>query len=258
VQLEDARTSVTVDLVDRVLPLCRFPVQSLLLIGSVAEGLANEFSDIDLLAIVKQTRSRTRINEEGFYLDDRPVSILYITESALRRRLRQLDQLYIDGGHLTDGTVTRLASARVLFDPEGIGERIVAAARRFVPRKDTLREMMRIAFGFLNDAVGSRAAGDFSTAAIMARAGASVAIDCCLLQQGERNLKPKWHLRRLARVGETGVLSSYLKVLGLDALSEDMTDDLISDTGRLMCTVLDVPSLDQFQDSQMFSRQAGQ
>jgi len=255
VQLEDGRTSLMIDLADRVLPLCRFTVRSLLLIGSMAEGLANESSDIDLLAIVKHTRSQTRLKEEGFYLDDRPVSILYITESTLRRRLRQLDRLYIGGGHLTDDTVTRIANARVLSDPEGVGGRMVAAARRFVPQKDTLREMMRIAFGFLNDAIGSRAAGDFPTEAIMARAGASVAIDCCLLQQGERNLKPKWHLRRLARVGETGILNSYLKVLGLDTLGEDTTDNLIADTGRLMCEVLDVPSLDRFQSSPMFSGQ---
>jgi hypothetical protein len=244
---------LTASLAERVLPHCRFPVRSLLLIGSMAEGLSNDTSDIDLLAIAESTGPRSRVIEDGFEIDGRPASVLYASEGVLRRRLRQLDRLYIEGGHLTDGLVTRLANAKVIYDPSGIGERIVSAARGFVPKDDTLREMMRIALGFLNDAVGSRASGDLATAAIMARAGAAVAVDCCLLRRGERNLKPKWHARRLARLGQDSVLRSYLSVLGLENISDAEADRMIQRTGELFCEVLDVPSLDRFQEAPLFT-----
>jgi hypothetical protein len=238
----------------QVLPRCRQPVRSLLLIGSMAEGHANACSDIDLIAIVPETGRRFRRAEHGFHLDDRPVSVLYITESMLRRRLKRLDAMYRAGGHITEGIATRIASAVVLFDPDGVGAMLVSDARRYAPSPATLREMMRIAFGFLHDSLGSRGAADYGTAVLMARAGASVAVDCFLLNNNERNLKLKWHLRRLAKLGATPILDHYLKILGLDTMTADDADRVIQLTERLLCAVLQVGALDRLNDSPLFAR----
>jgi hypothetical protein len=230
-------------------------VRSLLLIGSLAEGYSNASSDIDLIAIVPDIGRRFRMTEHGFDLGDRPASVCYITESNLQRRLKRLDALYRAGGHITDGVATRIASAVVLFDSEGVGHRLVSDAQRYMPSRAVLREMIRVAFGFLNDAVGSRLDGDFGTSTIMARAGASVAVDCILLVGGERNLKPKWHLRRLAKLGATPVLDHYRKVLGLDGITSDDADHVIRQTERLICAVLQVETLDKFNKSPLFLSQ---
>ena len=239
---------------EQVLPRCRHPVRSLLLIGSWAEGYANASSDIDLIGVVAEVDRHFRTEEQGFHLDDRPVSVLYISERMLRRRLKRLDSLYRAGGHLTDGIATRMADAVVLFDPEGIGRALVLEARRYSPAPATIREMIRIAFGFLNDALGSRSAADYPTAVLMARAGASVAVDCFLLAQGERNLRMKWHLRRLAKRGATTVLGQYLKILGLDALTADQASSIIRQTEQLLCSVLQIPALDRFNESPLLAR----
>jgi hypothetical protein len=241
-------------LVARVLPRCRYSVRSLLLIGSVAEGHANASSDIDLIAIVPETGSHFRMKEHGFHLDNRPVSMLYITERMLRHRLKRLDSLYRSGGHITEGVANRITNARVLYDTEGIGEALVCEARRYTPSASTLREMMRIALGFLNDALGSHHAADYGTAVLMARAGAGVAVDCYLLHNRERNLKLKWHLRRLAKLQAAPVLESYLKILGLDQMAAADADRVIRQTERLLCAVLQIPTLDRYNDSPLFTQ----
>ncbi len=109
-------------LVAQVIPRCRHRVRSLLMIGSAAEGHANASSDIDLIAVVPETGRRLRTAEHGFHLNDRPVSVTYVTEGSLRRRLKRLDAIYQAGGHITEGVVTRIANAVVLFDPDGVGE----------------------------------------------------------------------------------------------------------------------------------------
>lgn len=247
------RTRETDLLAKRVLAQCRYPVRSLLLIGSQAEGFANASSDIDLIAIVSQTGQRFRMTEHGFDLDGRAASILYATEGNLQRRLKRLDALYRAGGHITDGVATRIANAVVLFDPDNVGERLVVSARQYLPARPVVREMMRISFGFLNDAIGSRGDRDYGTAAIMARAAASAAVDCLLLDRGERNLKPKWHLRRLAKLGAPQVLEYYLKAQGLDDMTASRTDDVLRETERLICAILQVPTLDHFNNSPLFS-----
>jgi predicted nucleotidyltransferase len=241
-------------LAEQVLPRCRHAVRSLLLIGSMAEGHANSSSDIDLVAIVSDPGRRFRVVEHGFHLDDQPVSVVYITEAMLRRRLKRLDGLYRAGGHITEGISTRIANAIVIFDPEGIGQAVVGEAQRYVPSTATCREMMRIAFGFINDALGSRGAADYGTAVLMARAGASVAVDCFLLDHHERNLKLKWHLRRLAKAGAATLLDQYLKILGLDGMTAEDADRVIRQTERLFCTVLQVSTLDRFNESPLFAR----
>ncbi len=77
-------------------------------------------------------------------------------------------------------------------------------------------------------------------------------MDCFLLASGERNLKPKWHLRRLAKAGETGILSQYLQVLGLDRASAEDAKRVIGQTERLLCSVLQIPSLDRYKHSPLF------
>ncbi len=237
----------------KVLPYCRHPVRSLLLIGSVAEGYANASSDIDLIAIVSGNGRRFRMTEHGFQLDDRPVSVLYITEPMLRRRVNRLDALYRGGGHITDGIATRIANALVLFDPEGIGQALVSDARRYAPSPATFREIIRIALGFLNDALGSQSAADYGTAVLMARAGAAVAVDCFLLGRGERNLRSKWHLRRLARLGATPILDPYREILGLDTMTASDADRIIRQTERLLCAVLQITTLDRFNESPLLA-----
>lgn len=241
------------ELIDDILPRCRFETRALLLIGSLAEGLANASSDVDLLAVASRAPRGPRLVEDAFEWRGRPVSVTYISEPALRRRLRTLDRLYVDGGHLTDGVATRIANARILHDPGGVAAPLVEAARRFTPKPETLQEMMRIAFGFLNDALGSRAEGDLATAALMARAGAAAAVDCRLLSRGERNLKPKWHLRRLERRGDAAVLDAYLEVLGLDRLTAADADRILERTRALLCEVLETPSLEHFRESPLFA-----
>jgi hypothetical protein len=237
---------------------CRGPVRAVLLIGSEAEGYANASSDIDLIAVVPEPpRGRFKARERAFELDGRPGSILYLTERMLRRRIAALDQLYQSGGHITDGVATRVANARVVHDPEGIGGELVTVARGYRPAADTLREMMRICVGFLHDALGSRAVGDHATAILMARAAATVAVDCFLLHRNERNLKPKWHLRRLQTLGSTPVLEPYVRVLGLDGADADVSTRVVNETERLLCSVLDVPDLRNYNESALFTPAGG-
>jgi predicted nucleotidyltransferase len=237
------------DLVAGVLAQARYPVRSLLLIGSVAEGHANQTSDVDLIAIVARARDGFRMVERALEFHDRAVSILYLTETMLRRRLGRLDAVYRSGGHLTDGIATRITNAVVVYDADGVGASLVQAARRYTPSPETLREMFRIALGFLHDALGSRGARDYSTAVLMARAAAAVAVDCYLLDRGERNLKTKWHLRRLERMGATPILEQYRRVLGVPEPSQTQADAAIHEVERLLCAVLQVPSLDRHQAS---------
>jgi predicted nucleotidyltransferase len=232
--------------------ICQHPVTAVLLIGSMAEGLANIASDIDLIGIVAPSRTRLRLREHAFEYEGQPGSIVYLTEANLRRRIASLDRLYRDGGHLTDGLATRVANARVLYDPEGIGARLVALAQRYEPAPDTLREMVRVCFGFLHDALGSRAAGDHATAVLMSRAAAAVAVDCFLLRHHERNLKPKWHLRRLQQLQADDQLQSYLRVLGLDRADMNTSTRAVEDTQRLIQSVLGVSDLKHFGDSDLF------
>jgi hypothetical protein len=233
--------------------ICHYPVEAVLLIGSVAEGLANESSDIDLVALVRKPGSgRFALREHPFEYDGHPGSILYLTERNLRRRIASLDRLYREGGHLTDGLATRVANARVLYDPEGAAARVVALAQRYEPSPDTLREMMRVCFGFLHDALGSRAAGDHPTAVLMARAAAAVAVDCFLLRHHERNLKPKWHLRRLRHAGAHQLLESYLRVLGVEQADGAASTRAVEETQQLMQAVLQVQDLRHFSDSALF------
>jgi hypothetical protein len=237
-----------------VASLCRCPVRAVLLIGSRAEGCANASSDIDLIAIVPEPPSgRFKVREHAFEFGGRPGSIVYLTERMLRRRLGSLDKLYQSGGHITDGVATRVANARVIHDPERIGRELVTLARCYRPAADTLQEMMRVCLGFLHDALGSRAAGDHATAVLMARVAASVAVDCFLLHSNERNLKSKWHLRRLRTLGSTPVLEAYLRVLGLDGADADVSTRVVNETERLLCSVLKVPDLHRYRESVLFA-----
>jgi predicted nucleotidyltransferase len=233
---------------------CRYPVRAVLLVGSVAEGLANAASDIDLIGVVKDPGRGFRVREDPFEHDGRPGSILYVTERALRRRLASLDRLYRAGGHLTDGLATRGANARIVYDPEGVGAALLSLAQRYRPSPDTLQEMIRVCLGFLHDALGSRAAGDNATAVLMARAAAAVAVDCFLLDRNERNLKPKWHLRRLQNAGALEVLEPYLRVLGVERADASAATRTLEDTERLLCAVLRVPDLRSHAQSELFAR----
>jgi nucleotidyltransferase-like protein len=248
-------TSIDLDLLAKqALESCGHSVRCLLLIGSFAEGLANAASDIDLVAIVPEPDRRFRVTERGFDLLGRPASVLYVTESILQKRLERLDTLYRTGGHITDGLATRIANAVVLHDSDGVGRRLVFEARRYTPSRAVLQEMMRVALGYFNDAIGSRGDADYGTAAIMARTAASTVVDCVLLERGERNLRQKWHLRRLARVDAPQVLAAYLDVLGLHEFTADDADHAIRQTERLICAVLQVPALDRFRESPIFAQ----
>jgi hypothetical protein len=239
-----------------IVGICHYPVQAVLLIGSMAEGLANDSSDIDLIGIVPSSRTPFPVRERSFEYHGQPGSILYITERNLRRRIASLDRLYREGGHLTDGLATRVANARVLYDSDGSGARLLALAQRYEPAPDTLREMVRVCLGFLHDALGSRAAGDHATAVLMARAAAAVAVDCCLLRRHERNLKPKWHLRRLQHLQAHDVLEPYLKVLGLERADAHTSTRAVEETQRLLQAVLGVEDLRHFGDSKLFAEAA--
>jgi hypothetical protein len=233
---------------------CRYPVRAVLLMGSMAEGLANAASDVDLIAIAKETgRGRFRMREHPVECAGRPGSILYVTERSLRRRLASLDKLYREGGHLTDGLATRVANARVIYDSDGVGAALVTRAQQYRPSERTLREMVRISLGFLHDALGSRAAGDHATAVLMARAAAAVAVDCFLLGRNEQNLKPKWHVRRLQRSGVQDILEPYLRVLGVDCADASVATRAVQDTERLLCAVLRVPDLRRHGESALFT-----
>ena len=233
---------------------CHYPVRSVLLIGSRAEGLANAASDIDLVGVVHDPgRGRFRVRELPFEYAGQPGSILYVTERGLRRRLASLDRIYRAGGHLTDGLATRLANARVVYDTDSTGAALVDLARRYTPSPETFREMARVSLGFLHDALGSRAVGDHATAVLMARAAAAVAVDCFLLRRNERNLKPKWHLRRLQRAGAPEVLQSYLRVLGVEETDAAISTRAVEETQQLLCAVLRVQDLGSFSRSELFA-----
>jgi hypothetical protein len=248
-----ARPAVTERIEADVVRHCRYPVRALLLIGSLAEGFANASSDIDLIGIVGDpSRGRFRAREHAFEHDGRPGSIMYLTERMLLRRLATLDTLYRAGRHLTDGLATRIANARVVFDADGVGAALVTRARDYRPSGDTLREMMRICLGFLHDALGSRAAGDHATAVVMARQAASAAVDCHLLGRNQRNLKPKWHLRRLRTLGSHDVLEPYRRVLGVERADDEMSTRVVEDAQRLLCEVLQVSDLRNYKGSPLF------
>jgi hypothetical protein len=224
----------------------------LLLVGSYAEGNANSFSDVDLIAIAPQGRGPRFTAEQAFEVRGLRVVVNHRTERQLRGAIRSLDDVYRSGGHVSEGIATRLAHAVIVDDPFGIAARLVAQARGFRPRVETYQEMGTVLLSFYEDALGSLRAGDPATAVVMARQAATVAIDCLLLQQGIRSLKPKWHLRRLNQVGADAALSRYRQILGLDDLDEVRAAITVAHLDRLICEVLQVSAVREFHASPLF------
>lgn len=237
-----------------VLPRLDDPV-ALLLVGSHAEGNANAASDIDLIAVAAPPRSgRYRIRKREFDVEGRVVGVDFLTESQLRRRLRSLDSVYSTGRHAGDGIATRVADSLLVHDTGGVGRRLIDEARRFRPAPDTLREMARVCITFYQDTLGSIDERDSQTAVLMARQAATIAVDCYLLQQGLYSLKPKWHLRRLRKLGAAGVLSRYQRVLGLETMTEPLhAARVLAELDRLVCEVLRIPNVQEFERSPLWA-----
>src|SRR5262249_50113247 len=149
-----------------------------------AEGNANSFSDVDLIAITPPQGRGPRITaEEAFDIRGFRVVVAHRTERQLSQAVRRLDEGDRSGGHLSAGVATRLAHAVIVDDPFGIAAKLVTRAREFRPGVETYQTMGTVLLSFYEDALGSLRAGDPATAVIMARQAATVAIDCLLLQE---------------------------------------------------------------------------
>lgn len=240
---------------DRLLPGLDPAPRALLLVGSYAEGWANHTSDIDIVAVVPQPEDRRlRMTHTAHEIGDRIVDVVSITETALRGRLDRLDTIYRTGAYIGEGLVTRLAAAVVLHDADGVGQSIVDAARSYTPSPSTFDELLRTALSFYHDAMGAMGSGDPATATLMARMAATVTIDLALLADGERSLKPKWHLRRLRREGREDLIDRYERAVQVDAADRHTGLRALADLDQLLCHVLEIDSLHDLGSSPFIER----
>jgi hypothetical protein len=217
-----------------------------ILVGSCAEGLANLVSDIDI--VVVHERSHLAEQHQELQIGNRCVSLASINYADAARRLGELDSMYCGGSHQQDALVTRLASGRLLFDRDGRGKQLLDAYRHWRPEVSTLAAIMQISVSFYLDALGALGINDVFTAEIMARQGASIAIDAFLLGNGLRNLKSKWHLRRLHDLNEVKLLDLYLSALGLIPSAEPAANRLAT----LACTVAGASAIGTLSEGTFF------
>lgn len=218
--------------------------------GSQAEGYANQLSDIDLVGVMSASRGRrVRRAKKILDLQGRPVVVEYFTEQQLVHRIRSMDHLYRTGGHLIDDVVTRLPHAVVVYDRHSTGRALVRLASTFKPKLNTLRQMVTVALSFYEDALGAFKEGDVKSAVLMAHQAAYPAIDIFLLQHGIRNLKPKWHLRRLRAIGAEIELDHFRRILGVDHVFPEEAAAVIDELDRLVCRVLSVTRLQDARES---------
>ena len=103
-----------------------------LLFGSLVTGKVSPDSDIDLLVIAKQGRSRTRSMFDGEILDK-----VTFTEDLMDD--------FISKGFSLDW----LIDGKILYDPHGVLTRLKRAAKDFTWREDQIKENERIARKYL-------------------------------------------------------------------------------------------------------------
>ena len=104
------KTSIVEFVLSHVLGQLSAPA-SVLLVGSHAEGNATAASDIDLIAIRRESSERTRLRRQEFEVGDKVVGVTYLDAQALRRRLGTLDSIYRKGAH------SRVSAAPWSCDP---------------------------------------------------------------------------------------------------------------------------------------------
>ena len=225
-----------------------------MLVGSHAEGNANQASDIDLIA-VEPSEWRGRLRTGELEVQGRIIGVIYIGAKQLRRRIAALDTVYRAGTYGWDGLATRLSEAVLVYDTDGVGCALIEEARRYQPSAGALREVARAALTFYQDVMGSLNQRDPETAILMARQAATIAVDCFLLRHGFRSLKPKWHFRRLRQVDAPSVIVRYRRVLGLDeATDHRQALRALAEVDRLLCEVLQIDNIQEFERSPLWAR----
>jgi hypothetical protein len=226
---------------------------ALLLVGSHAEGNANRASDIDLIGVVLAERRRWRIRKQELEVGGHVIGVDYLALEQLRRKIRDLDLVYRGGTYGFDAHATRIADGILVYDTDGVGQSLIAEARRYQPSVGTLHEIGRAALTFYQDALGSLDQGDAETAILMARQAATAAIDCFLLHRGCRSLKPKWHFRRLRKAGADNLVERYRRVIGLNGESDHLQAvRTFAELDRMLCEVLRIGDIRDFEDSPLW------
>lgn len=163
--------------------------------GSTALGFGNAGSDLDLLALCAAAPSRSmrvvRLGEAALH-----VELRLPAELTTDRLERVLQSRMLDVNTLE----SRIASSRIVWDPQGVAERLVAKFAAWGPPPTLLEKMALEVLGFLADARGALADGDDITADVAVRLGGHVLAKVWLLAAGEQYIALKWQHQQLLRV----------------------------------------------------------
>lgn len=201
-------------------------VESLLVHGSFAEGIANKNSDFDLLAICE---SETKEGEDVISIGDIEVNIIFVHEETLLKQMDSLEDLLIPN-NLGQGIplVCRLKNAVILLDREDTGKRIVDKVGEFHPSESLIDIYSKCGLNFYYDAVGALVSGNFDASAHMARIGALQVMTGILLKNGELYVKQKWYTELVKKMSPA-FRETFLKLMGLNAVDKEQAEQCIQD-----------------------------
>jgi hypothetical protein len=136
------------------------PATALLLHGSAALGLANGGSDTDVMALAEGAATKPGVvfAQQLLDVDGARVHVEYVDLAGLRPAL--LDELLLSSILDVRGPVTRISTARVLYDPEGVGAALIAAFGAWRPSEKVRAKLFGDCLGLYGDAVAAEAGGD--------------------------------------------------------------------------------------------------
>jgi hypothetical protein len=232
------------------------PDESLLLVGSVAEGLAHANSDLDLLLLERDDpESAPPLHQDTLTArpDGLSVNVEIVGIDAMRALCRRFVSCLDTAARTTPATpmlaylgaddqrlLHRLATGVVLADPTGIANGLrqeyrLAALADFC--------MLQHASCFLRLCADARyAADDAGTVRLMAALAARHLVSAVLASAGETNPNPKWCLRLLRdHAPELGAFDAdrlaALLIPSPDGSVRTLVDDLARNGDKALATL---------------------
>lgn len=199
-------------------------VESLLVHGSFAEGIANRNSDFDLVAICG---GETKEGEDVLSIGDTEVNITFVHEETLLRQMDSLENLLIPNNlGQAIPLVCRLRNAVILFDREDTGKRIVDMVGKFHPSENLIDIYSKCGLNYYYDAVGAFVSGNFDASVHMARIGALQVMTGILLKRGELYVKQKWYTELVKKIPHA-FREKFLRLMGLNAVNKEQAQQCI-------------------------------
>ena len=192
-----------------------FFLEALLLVGSLAEGLASATSDIDLIMLLSGP-GEPPMDEVALEVDGVLVDVQIQPLAAYAARLEVAGD-WDSGGERAMATAPFNEDERTFLHRLLSGKYLVGSPDRLAPRavrEAAQRTLLRLKFDTgrhyararLVDAHGCYVDGDMLLAAAMADDALHFAVDALTGALGESNINPKWRLRHLRRLEREGKL----------------------------------------------------